>query len=336
MCAAGNKVLTFPPFRCLRPLSIGLLTLMAVASGAEAQEGYPNRPVRIIVPTAPGGGNDVTARLIAQGLSERMGRQFVVENRTGAAGLIGGELVARSKPDGYTLLMAAAALAVHPATVKKMPYDWLRDFAAITQAVSLPSLIVVHPSFPAQSVREMIALAKSKPGEILFASGGHGTQAHLAIELLADMAKIRMFHVPYKGTTPGLIDLLAGQVPVMAGNMLQLIPYVRTGRLRALGVTTARRVDAAPEIPTIAESGLPGYESFQWYGLLAPAGTPREVIDRLYKESVAVLRTLDSKQRLASDGADVVASSPEEFSAFIQMETQKLARVAKAAGIRPK
>lgn len=334
MRASKDRLPARPRAAEARLAPLALLAILAAAEVA-AQESYPSRPVRIIVPTAAGGGNDVTARLVAQGLTERLGRQFVVDNRTGAGGLIGGELVAKSKPDGYTLLMCVSANAIHPATVKKMPYDWIRDFAAITQAVSLPSMLAVHPSLPVRTVKEMIALAKAKPGEILFATGGHGTQPHLAIELLADMAKIRLTHVPYKGTTPGLVDLLAGHVPLMGANMLQIIPYVRSGKLRALGVTTARRTDAAPDIPTIAESGLPGYESVQWYGLLAPARTPADVINKLYRETAAVLRAPGSKQRFASDGADVVASSPEEFSAFILTETQKLARVVKAAGIQP-
>lgn len=309
--------------------------MFALQYDAVAQSAYPARTIRIIVPTASGGGNDMVARLIAQGLSERLGRQVIAENRPGAGTIIGTELVAKSPADGYTLLMAPAAFVTVPLTNKKAPYDAVRDFAPITQAASLPSLVVVHPSVPATSVKEMIALAKAKPGQILFGSAGLGTQPHLSMELFASMANLRMIHVPYKGSSPGLVDLLAGQLAIMAANMPQTIPYVRAGRLRALGVTTASRVAAAPEIPTIAESGLPGYESVQWFGLLAPAGTPREIIARLHKESIAILRMPENIARLAADGAEVTTSSPEEFAAFIRAENAKWAKVVKAAGIQP-
>src|ERR1019366_469550 len=312
-----------------------LLVMFALQYDAVAQSAYPARTIRIIVPTASGGGNDMVARLIAQGLSERLGRQVIAENRPGAGTIVGTELVAKSPADGYTLLMAPAAFVTVPLTNKKAPYDAVRDFAPITQAASLPSLVVVHPSVPATSVKEMIALAKAKPGQILFGSAGLGTQPHLSMELFASMANLRMIHVPYKGSSPGLVDLLAGQLAIMAANMPQTIPYVRAGRLRALGVTTASRVAAAPEIPTIAESGLPGYESVQWFGLLAPAGTPREIIARLHKESIAILRMPENIARLAADGAEVTTSSPEEFAAFIRAENAKWAKVVKAAGIQP-
>jgi tripartite-type tricarboxylate transporter receptor subunit TctC len=312
-----------------------LLVMFALQYDALAQSAYPARTIRIIVPTASGGGNDMVARLVAQGLSERLGRQVIAENRPGAGTIIGTELVAKSPADGYTLLMAPAAFVTVPLTNKKAPYDAVRDFAPITQAASLPSLVVVHPSVPARSVKEMIALAKAKPGQILFGSAGLGTQPHLSMELFASMANLRMIHVPYKGSSPGLVDLLAGQLAIMAANMPQTIHYVRAGRLRALGVTTASRVAAEPEIPTIAESGLPGYESVQWFGLLAPAGTPREIIARLHKESIAILRMPENIARLAADGAEVTTSSPEEFAAFIQAENAKWAKVVKAAGIQP-
>jgi tripartite-type tricarboxylate transporter receptor subunit TctC len=311
-----------------------LVLFTAAISHATAQETYPVRPVRIIVPVSPGSGTDIVARLMAQGLSERMGRQVVVENRAGAGTIIGSELVAKSRPDGYTLLMGISVLAINPATYKKLPYDALRDFAPITQAVFLPLVMVVHPSVPAKSVKEMIALAKQRPGQIAFASSGLGTIPHLAMELFAHMANVRMIHVPYKGGS-GVIDVMAGNVAIMASNMLQALPYARAGRLRMLGVTTARRSPAAPEIPTVAEGGLPGYEAVQWYGLLAPAGTPREIISRLHKESAAVLQTEESRQRLAADGADVVANSPDEFGAFMRTETAKWAKVVRAAGIQP-
>ena len=309
--------------------------LTAALPQALAQSSYPTRVIRIIVPTSPGGTNDALARLIAQGLSERLGRQVVAENRTGASTIIGSEIVAKSQPDGHTLLMGLSTLATNPAAYKKMPYDALRDFAPITQAVFTANLMIVHPSVPATSVKELIALAKARPGEILYASSGHGTNPHLTMELFSTMARIRMVHVPYKSSIPSLVDLLAGQVAIMTSPMPQSIPHVRTGRLRALGVTSARRIAAAPDIPTVAEGGLPGFDSVQWYGLLAPAKTPGEIIERLHKEVAAILRTPKARERLASDGAELVAGRPDEFAALIKAETVKWTRVAEAAGITP-
>lgn len=312
------------------------IILIVALPQAHAQDSYPSRPIRIIVPSAPGGSSDVGARLIAQRLAERWSRPVVVENRAGAATIIGSELVAKAPPDGYMLLMAPGALATNPATYKKMPFDTVRDFTPITQTISVPNLIVVHPSLPAKSVKDLIALAKSRPGEIHYASAGHGTQPHLTMELFLMMARIRMNHVPYKGGAPGITDLVGGQIGVMATSSLPLlIPQVRAGRLRALGVTSVTRNQALPDVPTIIEAGLPGYESVQWSGLLAPAGTSREIITRLHKETVAILRTPDARERLRSDGSEVVASSPEEFAAFIQAEIVKWAKVVKAAGIQP-
>jgi tripartite-type tricarboxylate transporter receptor subunit TctC len=316
-------------------LSFGLVACFADLSSAFAQSAYPARPIRIVVPTAAGGGNDLVARILGQALTERWGRQVVVENRTGAGTMIGNEIVAKSKPDGYTLLMAPAAFVIIPAMYKKVPYDTANDFTAVIHAVNLPALIAIHPSVPASSLNEMIALARARPGELAFASAGYGTQPHLSMELLASMAQIKMIHVPYKGTSPGLTDLLAGQVAIMAANMLQAVPYTRNGRLRALGVTTANRVSGAPEIPTIAEAGLPGYESVQWYGLLAPAGTPHDVILKLNKESGAILTTAQARQRLAADGAEVVAGSVEEFAQYLKAEISKWAEVVRTAGIKP-
>ena len=307
----------------------------AIAGNAFAQSDYPNRPVRIVVPTTPSGGSDLVARLLAPALSERWGKQVVVDNRAGAGTAIGSELVAKAPADGYTLLMGLSTLAINPALYAKVPYDAVRDFAPVTQAVFVPHIIIVHPSLPVKSVADMIALAKARPGQILFASAGYGTNQHLAMELFSSMAQIRLLHVPYKGTSPAIIDLIAGQVAIMAPSMVSALPHVRSGRLRALGVTSARRVTGAPDIPTIAESGLPGYDSVQWIGLLAPTGTPREIVARLYRESVSILRAPESVKRLASEGAEVVASTPDEFAAFIKTETVKWAKVAQAAGIRP-
>jgi tripartite-type tricarboxylate transporter receptor subunit TctC len=295
-----------------------------------AQTGYPARSIRIVVPNSAGGFADAAGRLLALGLTERLGRPVLVDNRSGAGTIIGTEIVAKAPPDGYTLLMSPTTLAINPASYKKLPYDALRAFAPISQIASVPSVLVVHPSVPAKSVKELIALAKARPGEILYASPGHGTIPHLTMELFASMAKIRMLHVPYKGAAPAHLDLRAGRVATAT-----LIGYVPDGKLRALGVTSARRSAAAPDIPTIAEAGLPGFELVQWYGLLAPAGTPREIIERLHNEAVAVLRAADIRDHLVKNGGEVAASSPEEFAAFLKAETIKMARLVKAAGIQP-
>jgi tripartite-type tricarboxylate transporter receptor subunit TctC len=317
-------------------LAASFAVTAAYSTPALAQDAYPSRPIRIIVPTAPGGPSDITARLIAQELIKRWGRPVVVEIRAGAGTIIGSEIVAKAPPDGYTLLVTPSTLAINPATYRKMPYDGIRDFAPITQLYFVPNLIVVHPSLPAKTVKETIALAKSHPGEIAYGSSGHGTNPHLAIELFASMAQIRLLHVPYKGTAPGLTDLLAGRVALMAtSSMSLLVPHVNAGRLRALGITAATRSKALPDIPTIAEAGLPGYEAVQWSVMVAPTGTPREIISRLNKETVAILGMPETRERLSGDSAEIVGSSPEQTAAFVKSETVKWAKVVKAAGITP-
>mgnify|MGYP001589831249 FL=1 len=311
-----------------------LLSVAALPEAAE-QEAYPNRPIRIIVPSAPGGGSDVSGRLIAQEFSKRWGHSAVVENRAGAGTILGTDIVAKAPPDGYLLLMAPGALATNPSTYKKLPYDPLRDLAPISQVLFTPQIIAVHPSLPAKTVKDFIALAKARPGEIHYAAAGHGTLPHLTMELFANMARIRMVNVPYKGNT-GLFDLLGGRIEAAAtSSMSVVLPHVRSGRLRALGVTTAARIHALPDTPTIAEAGVPGYEAVQWSGLLAPAGTPREIVLKLYKETVDILRRPEIVEFLARDSNEVVASSPEEFAAFIKAEIVKWAAVVKAAGIQP-
>jgi tripartite-type tricarboxylate transporter receptor subunit TctC len=321
---------------CLRATGTVLIALAFLLESqvAGAQDIYPARPVRIVVPISAGAGVDLVARLIALGLTERLGKQFIVENRVGASGIIGTDFVAKSKPDGYTLLMGAASFAISPALYAKLPYAPERDFAAITQAVSTPSLLALHPSVPVRSVKELIALARARPNQILYASAGQGTAPHLAMELFASMAQIHLVHVPYKGAA-GIVDVMAGNVSMMMSNVLQSLPPVRAGRLRALGVTTAQRVSIAPDIPTIAESGLPGYEAVQWYGLLAPAGTPQDIIAKVQRESAAVLQLPASKKTLGADGVLIVASSPEDFSRYIKSEMAKWTKVVKAAGIKP-
>jgi tripartite-type tricarboxylate transporter receptor subunit TctC len=308
--------------------------LAAVFSPAQAQQ-YPTKPVRLVVPSAPGGGTDITARIVAPKLSEFLGQQVVVENRGGAGTMIGSEAVARAAPDGYTLLMGISTLAINPAMYKKVPYDALKDFAPISQVVSLSNLLVTHPSLPAKTVKELVAFARARPGRINYASAGVGTNPHLSVELFLSMAGLRMVHVPYKGSGQGIVDVVAGHVPVMMPSILTGLPHAKTGRLRGLGVTGSKRAGAAPEIPTIAEAGVPGYEAVQWFGVLAPTGTPREIVARLHGEIVRALQAADVRGRLTADGADPVGSSPEEFAAFLRAETAKWAKVVRDAGIQP-
>ena len=314
----------------------GLIAVAVFGMGtAEAQQNYPVRPVRLVVPSSPGGGTDITARIIAPKLGEHLGQQVIVENRAGAGTMIGGEFVARAAPDGYTLLMGISTLAINPAMYRKVPYDALKDFAPVSQVVTLPNILVTHPSLPVRSVKELIAFAKARPGEINFASAGVGTNPHLSMELFISMTGLKMIHVPYKGSGQGVIDVLAGHVSVMAPSILTALGYVKSKRLRALGVTSAKRASGALDIPTIAEAGVPGYEAVQWFGVLAPAGTSREIIARLHREVVRTVQTPEVRQRLVNDGADPVGSSPQEFAAFLHSETTKWAKVAKEVGIKP-
>lgn len=321
-----------------------LLAALSQAQLAQAQivsaaSEYPNKPIRIVVPVGAGGGNsiDLSARLLARGLSKSFAQQVVVENRPGAASIIGNEVVAKAPADGYTLLVSLVTLAINPATYKKVPYDAMRDFAPITRIMSAPLLLVLHPSVSAASIQELIKLAKAKPGEIIYGSAGYGSIPHLAVELFASMAKIRLVHVPYsKGPAAAFFDLLAGRIVLMTTSISPLIiSHVREGKLRVLGITTATRSKVLPDVPTIAESGLPGYEAVQWAGFLAPAGTPREIISRLHQEAVAVLHTPEVTESFAGIGAEVITSSPEAFGEFIKTETVKWARVVKEAGIQP-
>ena len=311
------------------------LTLMCLAAPAALAQAWPSKPIRLIVPSLPGGGTDISARIIAPKLSESLGQQVVVENRAGAAMMIGGEAVARAAPDGYTLLMGISTLTINPSVHKKVPYDALRDFAPISQVISLPNVLLAHPSVPAKTVKELIAFARAHPGEITFASAGVGSNLHLSMELFLSMAKIKMVHVPYKGSGGALVDLIAGHVAVMTTTILSGISHLRSGRLRALGVTSAKRSAALPGIPTIAEAALPGYEAVQWYGVLAPAGTPREIIAKLHGSVVRALQDATVRERFLGDGAVPVGSSPEEFAALMRAETTKWAKVIKDAGIKP-
>ena len=301
-------------------------------AGAQA---YPVKPVRLVVPSSPGGGTDIVGRVVAQKLGEALGQQVIVDNRAGAGTMIGNEIVAKSPPDGYTLLMGVSTLATIPAVYKTVRYDALKDLAPITQAVSVPNILVVHPSVPARTVKALIALGKAQPGALAAGSAGTGTNPHLSLELFRSMAGIDLIHVPYKGSGPGIIGLVSGEIAVLFPSLPTAMPHMKSGRVRALGVTTAKRADSLPEVPSIAEAGLPGYEATQWFGVLAPAGTPRSIIDRLHKEITTGLRSADAKQHLAGEGALIVASTPEQFAAYLRSETDKWARVVKSAGIKP-
>jgi len=313
---------------------IVVLLVMAMAAPAAAQN-YPAKSVRLVVPASPGGGTDITARFLANKFSEQMGQQFVVENRPGASTLIGIEFVTKSAPDGYTLLVAAAATSVNPSIFAKLPYDTLRDLAPVSLVVESANVLVVHPSLPAKSVRDVIALAKARPGVLAAASPGVSGTPHMAAELFKLMAGVDILMVPFKGSGPGLIATMAGEVPLQFSTPAAALPYVRAGRLRALGVTTKKRASAMPDIPTIAEAALPGYEATQWFALFAPAGTPRPVIERISQEAARAVRAPDLKDRLAGEGLDPVANTPDEFNAYFRAEIAKWAKVVKAAGIPP-
>jgi tripartite-type tricarboxylate transporter receptor subunit TctC len=308
---------------------------LASAMSDAAAQAYPAKPVRMIVPSSAGGGSDIIARIVAPKLGERLGQQIVVENRAGAGTMIGNEAVARATPDGYTLLLGVSTLATNPAIYRKVPYNALTDFAPITLVLSAPNILVIHPSLPVKSVKELIWFAQARPGQINYASAGTGTNPHLCMELFLSMAKVSIVHIPYKGSAPAIVDLVAGQVPLSMATMLTGLPHVRSGRLRALGVSSTQRTAVARDVPTISEAGVPGYEAVQWYGVLAPAQTPKDIVARLNRDLVAILQLPDVKERFAADGGDAGGNTPEEFARYIRSETEKWGKVAKAAGIKP-
>lgn len=308
--------------------------LNALTSAPALAQPYPAKPVRIIVGYPAGGPIDILARLLTPGFSEAFGQQFIVDNRAGASGMIGTEQVAKSAPDGYTLLMTGATFAINPSVYSKVPYDPERDFAAIAMVARAPYLLVAHPSFPARGVKDLIAIAKANPGQVNFASSGSASLPHLAGELFQLMAGVKLNHIPYKGGTPATIDTLAGQVPIIFNNMLNAVPHVKAGKMRPLGVTGLQRTAILPEVPTISESGLKGYEVTGWYGLLAPAGTPREIVSRLNMEAGRIMKQPASAERLAGDGVVTFAEPPETFTALVRDERVKWARVVRQAGIK--
>ena len=316
-----------------RILLLALLSTFAVE--ARAQSNYPSRPVRIVVPSPPAGGTDIIARVLAQYFSTAMGQQFFVENRPGAGNMIGIESVARSAPDGYTLLFVPSTLALNSVMYKKVSYDPVRDFAPITLAAAANNVLVINPAVPAKTLVEFIALAKEKPGQLTYGTPGIGTSPHMSMELFKSLAGIDLQHVPYRGTAPAMTDVISGQISAMFSNALTAKPQIGSGAIRALGVSGRKRSQALPDIPPIAEAGVPAYEATQWYGLVAPAGTPPEIIARLHAEATKALETQEMKDKLAGDGAEPVGTSPAEFAAHIKGELEKWAGVARAAHIEP-
>ena len=307
---------------------------LALASAAQCAwaQGFPVRTVRIIVPFAPGGGADVIARIVGQRLTESWGQTVVIDNRAGAGGIVGSDLVAKSPPDGYTLIMATVSThAVAASLYKKLPFDPVKDFAPITNVASVPNYLLVHPSVPARSVKELIALGKARPNQLVYASSGNGSSGHLSMELFKTMTGIQAVHIPFKGAAPGTIALLAGEVHMQFASVLPLVPSIQSGRLRALAISGTKRSPGLPDVPTVAEF-LPGYEAVTWYGLLAPAGTPAPVIGRIHAEVVKIVNTPDFQERMVKDGGTVVGNTPAEFGDYIKADIVKWAKVVKAIG----
>jgi tripartite-type tricarboxylate transporter receptor subunit TctC len=310
------------------------VAMCAFAASAAAAQAWPAKPIHLIVPFPPGGVTDLVGRVIAQRLSEGLGQQVIVDNRGGGAGTIGAQLAARSPADGYTLFMGTATHAINATLMPNAGYDLTKDFEPVSLVASVPLLLAVHPSVPAKDVQSLVALAKSQPGKLNFASGSSGSASHLAGEMLKSAAAVDMTHVPYKGGGPALQDLLAGHVTVMFENMPSILPQVQSGKLRALAVTGPKRSPAAPELPTMIESGFPNFEAGSWYGLYAPAGTPKEIVARLHAEMVKALQRPEMRKQLSSQGAEPIGNSPQEFAAFIRAEIAKWAGVIKASGAK--
>lgn len=306
----------------------------AQSPSTSAGPAYPARPVRMVVPFAPGGGTDVIARYLAAGMSESLNRQIVVDNRAGANGIIGTEIVARATADGYTLLFVSSPHSVNPSMYPKLPYDTLRDFAPVSLVATSPYLLVVHPSLPVRNVKELIALAKARPEQIAYGSGGSGSSAHLAAELFNQMAGVKLREIPYKGAGPALLAVLSGESAVVFGNALTVKPHIQSGRLRALGISSAKRSASAPDIPTISEAGVPGYRADAVLGLLAPARTPRAIIDTLNAEVHKTMRLPGSVEAMRSVGVDIALSTPEEFGRLIDSEMQRWGKVVRSLNLK--
>ncbi|HZN26342.1 MAG TPA: tripartite tricarboxylate transporter substrate binding protein [Burkholderiales bacterium] len=308
---------------------------MLFAAGHAYAQAWPTKPIRMILPFPPGGTTDILGRVAAQKLSEALGQQVVPDNRPGAAGNIGTEFVAKAPPDGYTLVTApGSTLTIHPSLYSKLGFDPLRDFAPVTILAAVPNALVVHPSLPVRNVKDLIALAKAKPGQLNYASTGAGQSTHLSMELFKTMARVNIVHVPYKGSAPAVTDLLGGHVLLMFDNMPSALPHVKAGKLRAVAVSTLKRSPVAPDIPTVAESGLPGFEVSVWFGVLAPAKTPQPVVERLNQILVKALHTAEVRERLSTQGAEPIANTPDQFTQQMKRDIAKWAKVVKDADIK--
>ena len=312
---------------------LSAMLVLAPVALAQTPAPYPSKPIRLVVPFPAGGTTDILARAVAQKLSEAWGQQVIVDNRPGAGGNIGSDIVAKAAPDGYTLVMGTVGThAINPSLYRKMPYDHVKDFAPVILVAGVPNVLVVNPSLPVHTVRELIDYAKANPGKLNFASSGNGTSIHLSGELFKTMAGVQMTHVPYKGSAPALTDLMGGQVQLMFDNLPSSLQLIQAGKLRAIAVTSTARAAALPDVPTIAESGLPGFEASSWFGVLAPAGTPREIVTKLNATIAAWLATPDAKDKLLSQGAIAAGGTPEAFARHIDAETAKWAKVVKMSG----
>ena len=316
--------------RSLVAIITAYLTLGNMASG----QNYPNRPIRMIVPFAPGGGLDISTRLIGQKLSEKWGQNIVVDSRPGAATIVGTEIASKAAPDGYTVLMITTTFAINPGLYSKLPYDPGRDFTPVTQLNSQPNVVVVTPSFAGKSIKDLIALAKAKPGELTFATPGAGSAPHLSAEMFQRAAGISMIHVPYKGIPPAVTDVIGGRVTMLFTTTISAAPHIKAGKLRAVAITSAKRQPSMPDVPTVGET-LPGYRAEAFQGMVVPAGVPQAIVNKLSAEVARTVRLLDVAQRFQLDGAEAVGSTPKEFAAFLKVEMQKWSKVIKDAGIKP-
>ncbi|MGQ0524612.1 MAG: Bug family tripartite tricarboxylate transporter substrate binding protein [Betaproteobacteria bacterium] len=321
--------------RALSVFAASLFLTLCVAGDRAHAQTYPNKSIRLIVPFPPGGPADILSRAIGQKLTDSWGQQVVVDNRAGAGGTIGSDLAAKGAPDGYTLLMGFVGThAINPSLYSSLPYDNIKSFEPVSLVATATIILVLHPSLPAKSVKELIALAKSKPGELTFGSPGNGTPQHLAGELFNTMAGVKMTHVPFKGAVPAINDLLGGRISLIFSSAPPALPHVATGKLRALAVTSGKRSSVSPDLPTVAESGLPGFEVINWYGVLAPARTPKTIVEKLNTEISTIMKMSDVKERLSSVGIEVFSSTPAQFAAFMRDETAKWAKVVKFSGAR--
>jgi tripartite-type tricarboxylate transporter receptor subunit TctC len=316
----------------LRDAASAVLVLAAFAAAAQD---YPNKPIRFVVPYAPGGASDVTARLLGQKMTEAWGQTVAVDNRAGANGIVALEFVAKSPADGYTILMAnLGPNAINPAVYSKLPYDPVKDFTAVTLTTLVPNILVVNPYLPAKTLQEIFALARAKPDQLSYGTGGYGSSNHLSMELMKSMTGIRITHVPYKGDVPAMTDAMAGQIAMSVPTVVAASPYVKSGKLRAIAVTSKSRVRSLPDVPTVAEAAVPGFESVSWGGIMAPGGTPVPLVSKLNAEIVRILKLPDVQERLQALGADVVGSSPAEFDAYLSAEIARWSKVAKGAGVK--